>query len=61
VSGELEAQANNGRIELETDTLDFPVDFDTDNGRIEIRTETEPANARIEARVDNGSIDIYGR
>ncbi|RLJ86696.1 DUF4097 family beta strand repeat-containing protein [Planococcus citreus] len=61
VAGELEAQANNGRIELETDTLDFPVDFDTDNGRIEIRTETEPANARIEARIDNGSIGIYGR
>ncbi len=61
VSGELEAQANNGRIELETETLDFPVDFETDNGRIEIRTGTEPANARIEARVDNGSIDVYGR
>ncbi|MGM0898551.1 MAG: DUF4097 family beta strand repeat-containing protein [Bacillota bacterium] len=61
VSGELEAQANNGRIELDTETLDFPVDFDTDNGRIEIRTGSEPANARIEARVDNGSIDVYGR
>lgn len=61
VSGELEAQANNGRIELETETLDFPVDFETDNGRIGILTGAEPANARIEARVDNGSIDIYGR
>ena len=61
ISGKLEAKANNGRIELEADTLDFPVDFDTDNGRIEIRTRNEPANARIEARVDNGNIDVYGR
>lgn len=61
VSGELEAQANNGRIELDTETLDFPVDFATDNGQIEIRTASEPVNARIEARVDNGSIDVYGR
>ncbi|MBU9673768.1 DUF4097 domain-containing protein [Planococcus sp. CP5-4] len=61
VSGDLEAQANNGRIELETEMLDFPVDFDTDNGQIEIRTSTEPSNARIEARVDNGNIDVYGR
>ncbi|MFP3322435.1 DUF4097 family beta strand repeat-containing protein [Planococcus sp. SIMBA_160] len=61
VSGELEARANNGRIELETEMLEFPVAFDTDNGRIEIRTDTEPVNARIEVRTGNGSIDIYGR
>lgn len=61
VTGELQAKANNGRIELITGTLDFPVDFETDNGRIEIRTDNEPDNARIEADVDNGSIDIYGQ
>ncbi len=60
VAGELTARTNNGRIELTAETLDFPIDFETDNGRIEIHTETEPANALIEARVDNGSIDIYG-
>lgn len=61
VSGELQAQANNGRIELTAETLDFPVDFETDNGRIEVRTEHEPTNARIDADVNNGSIDIYGQ
>lgn len=61
VSGELKAKANNGRIELTADTLDFPVDFETTNGRIEIHTKNEPANARIQARVDNGSIDVFGR
>ncbi|HSI68262.1 MAG TPA: DUF4097 family beta strand repeat-containing protein [Planococcus sp. (in: firmicutes)] len=61
VSGELQARANNGRIDMAVDTLDFPVNLETNNGHIEIRTETEPANARIESRVDNGSIDIYGR
>ncbi|HSP21165.1 MAG TPA: DUF4097 family beta strand repeat-containing protein [Planococcus sp. (in: firmicutes)] len=61
VSGELKAKANNGRIELTADTLDFPIDFETNNGRIEIHTENEPANARIQARVENGRIDIYGR
>lgn len=60
VSGELQAQANNGRIELRTETLDFPIDFVTNNGRIEIRTDNEPSNARIRARVDNGSINVYG-
>lgn len=61
VSGELRAKANNGRIDLTADTLDFPIDFETNNGRIEIHTENEPTNARIEARVDNGSIDVYGQ
>lgn len=61
VAGELTARTSNGRIELTAETLDFPIDFETDNGRIEIQTEIEPANALIEARVDNGSIDIYGR
>ena len=61
VSGELQARANNGRIDMAVDTLDFPVNLETNNGHIEIRTETEPDNARIEARVDNGSIDVYGR
>ena len=61
VSGKLEAKTNNGRIELTTETLDFPVDFETDNGRIEIRTENEPANIRIEADADNGSIELFGQ
>ncbi|MGM0898544.1 MAG: DUF4097 family beta strand repeat-containing protein [Bacillota bacterium] len=61
VSGELEAKANNGRIDLTVDTLDFPVELETNNGHIEIHTENEPDNARIEARIDNGSIDVYGR
>ncbi|OHX53926.1 hypothetical protein BB776_01495 [Planococcus salinarum] len=61
VSGDLQAKANNGQIELIVDTLDFPVDFETNNGHIEIQTENEPTNARIESRVDLGSIDVYGQ
>ncbi|WP_147804729.1 DUF4097 family beta strand repeat-containing protein [Alkalicoccus halolimnae] len=61
VSGELQVRADNGRIDLTVGTLNFPVDLETNNGRIEIQTESEPANARIEARVDNGRIDVYGR
>ncbi|WP_422122423.1 DUF4097 family beta strand repeat-containing protein [Planococcus sp. X10-3] len=61
VSGELLARANNGRIELTTVILDSPVDFETDNGSIEIRTVNEPDNARIEADIDNGSINLYGQ
>lgn len=61
VSGELHARANNGRINLTTGTLDFPVDFETDNGRIEIQTENEPSNTRIEAHTDNGRIELYGQ
>lgn len=61
VSGTLQAKANNGRIELTTEKLDYPIDFETDNGRIEIHTDTEPNNARIESRTDNGVIDVFGR
>ncbi len=61
VFGDLRAQTNNGRIELTVTTLDFPIDLKTNNGRIEIHTEKEPINARIQARVDNGRLDIFGR
>jgi hypothetical protein len=57
----LQTKANNGGIKLITGTLDFPVDFEMNIGRIEIHIENEPANARIQVRVDNGSIDVYGR
>lgn len=61
VFGDLTAQTTNGRIELATDTLNFPIDFKTNNGRIEIHTENEPANASIQAHVDNGRLDIFGQ
>lgn len=60
VKGELSAKANDGSINLITDTLDYPIDFSTHNGKIDIQTNNEPKNAVINAQADNGSITIFG-
>ncbi|WP_438349818.1 DUF4097 family beta strand repeat-containing protein [Paenibacillus sp. FA6] len=60
IKGKLSANANDGQIELLTDSLDYPIDFTTNNGRIDILTASEPTNATIHAQADNGSIKIFG-
>lgn len=60
VKGKLSAKANDGRIKLITETLDYPIEFSTHNGKIEILTNNEPKNAVIDAQADNGSITIFG-
>lgn len=60
VEGELRAQATNGQIKLETETIDHPIDFETVNGKILIQTNEKPKNAEISVDVVNGSVNIFG-
>lgn len=60
VEGEIKGTSDNGKISLTTKHLNQPIDLSTDNGGIEIITESEPTNAKIEAKTDNGKITIFG-
>ena len=60
VKGKLTAKANDGRIQLVTETLDYPIEFTTHNGKIDIQSNNEPENATIDAQANNGSITIFG-
>ncbi|WP_342514924.1 DUF4097 family beta strand repeat-containing protein [Sporosarcina sp. FSL K6-1522] len=59
IKGQLSAKANNGRIELLAESLDYPVDMTTDNGRIDLQTVNAPTNATIIAQATNGSSTIF--
>lgn len=60
VTGDIEAQSDNGQISMVTDNLDRSISLETDNGLINIHTTTEPKNATIRAKIDNGRIDVFG-
>ena len=60
VLGEIKGITDNGQISLMTNSIDWPIDLSTDNGSIEVKTESEPENARIDAKTDNGKVAIFG-
>lgn len=60
VQGELQAKATNGKIELEADSIDRIINFETVNGKIVIQTDKKPVNTEIHAEVVNGSANIFG-
>ncbi|WP_249871491.1 DUF4097 family beta strand repeat-containing protein [Oceanobacillus saliphilus] len=60
VEGEIIGRTNNGRVKVTVEHLDRPIDIQTDNGRIEIETKTEPTNAILDMKVDNGSVTVFG-
>ena len=60
VEGDITGSSDNGRITMTTKSLDQPIELETDNGSIEIKTDTEPTNATIETKVDNGEVMIFG-
>lgn len=60
VTGEINGSSDNGRITMTTKTLDQPIDLETDNGSIEIVTQSEPTNATVETKTDNGKVSIFG-
>ncbi|TRZ36279.1 hypothetical protein CEQ21_11965 [Niallia circulans] len=59
VSGQIEGTTMNGRIELNTKTLDEDIRLETSNGEISITTEKEPENTSITADTDNGDIEMF--
>ncbi|MHA6252878.1 DUF4097 family beta strand repeat-containing protein [Oceanobacillus sp. CAU 1775] len=60
VFGDLQARTTNGRIELNADRLNYPIDFETVNGRIKVQVDETPENAEIRAEVVNDSSKIFG-
>jgi|SRR5690625_1443141 len=61
VTGEVNAHTSNGKISLKTVSLDQSIDLSTNNGAIEILTDQRPENVVIDAKTDNGRIEVYGK
>lgn len=60
VSGSIVGSTDNGRITLQTDSLDRNIDLQTDNGSIVIQSSIEPKNVSIHAKTGHGKVDIFG-
>jgi DUF4097 and DUF4098 domain-containing protein YvlB len=61
VNGKIKGKVDNGKIHVITEDLNRPVELATDNGSILIQTAEDPTNARFQADVDNGSINILDK
>ncbi|MCZ2257717.1 DUF4097 family beta strand repeat-containing protein [Sporosarcina sp. G11-34] len=60
VDGAITGKTDNGRITLETSSLDRNMDFRTDNGAIFIKSKSKPTNLSIYTKTGNGKIDVFG-
>lgn len=61
IEGEILGESDNGDITLVNDTLNQPIEFETDNGSIIIQTKKEPKNVKMDVYTDNGNINIFGK
>lgn len=60
VAGSIVGVTDNGRITLQTDSLDRNIDFQSDNGSITIQSTVQPKNVSIHAKTGHGKIDVFG-
>lgn len=60
IEGDVRAKTDNGRIHLVTADIERNIALETDNGSILLETQVEPKNATIHAKVDWGSISVFG-
>lgn len=60
IEGDVRAKTDNGRIHLVTADIERNIALETDNGSILLETQVEPKNATIRAKVDWGSISVFG-
>lgn len=60
VDGAITGTTDNGRITLQTTSINQNIDFQTDNGSIQIESRNEPTNVSIHAKTANGKIDVFG-
>lgn len=58
--GVITGHSNNGRITVNTDRIDEPMDLKTDNGQILVNTNEESKDIQFNAKTDNGKVNIYG-
>lgn len=60
VSGSINGVTDNGRITLDTISLNRNINLRTDNGTILLESMEEPTNVSIHAKTGHGKIDIFG-
>lgn len=59
--GEIYGKSNNGNVTVITDTIEHPMDLETDNGQIQLQTKEKAKNVQFNVKIDNGSVKIYGQ
>ncbi|MCM3388568.1 DUF4097 family beta strand repeat-containing protein [Ureibacillus chungkukjangi] len=60
-SGVINGQTNNGDVTVMNDSIDAPMDLETDNGEILVKTKGESKNLQYNVKTDNGKVNIYGQ
>lgn len=60
VSGSIVGSTDNGRINVQTDSIDRNMDLQTDNGSILIESSERAENVTIHAKTSHGKIDVFG-
>ncbi|WP_066187264.1 MULTISPECIES: DUF4097 family beta strand repeat-containing protein [Gracilibacillus] len=60
ISGDIEAQTTNGRIDITTESLDQSMDLKTVNGGVTIHSNQKPNNVVLDLRTVNGSTKVFG-
>lgn len=60
VKGKVKGSTDNGEISMIANDIEWPIDLSTDNGSISVKMISEPKNATIDAKTDNGKVTIYG-
>ena len=60
VDGAITGKTDNGRITLDTPSLDRNIDFRTANGAIVIQSQSKPTNVSILTKTGHGKIDVFG-
>lgn len=61
VYGNIIGSSDNGKIVMENEHIDQPMEFDTDNGRIDIQTKKEPVDVTFLGRTSNGKVMIFDK
>lgn len=60
VAGNIQAESDNGKIQLQTPDLERSIDLKSDNGSITVETLKGPVNVSIHAHKDYGKASIFG-
>jgi len=59
--GVIQGKTNNGNVTVTMDTIEQPMDLETDNGQIHLQTKDKAKNVQFNVKTDNGRVNIYGQ
>lgn len=60
IGGEIVGESDNGKISFITESLDQPIELQTDNGQIDVQSKNQPTNAVLDLKTDNGKVRVFG-